>query len=841
MTAVLTALQRLRLRLRQRADSEHEQAILRIVIVATVLAYMALHYAPGREGDDRSIVVLMSALAIDLAFAFGVFTAICIWPAINVPRRIAAMLADAGTATLVVLTTNEAGVAMIGVYLFITFGNGFRYGRRYLFACQFLCLVGFAIALLFAPYWQMHQVSGWNLFVALVILPLYVSTLLTRIQEARAKAEEANRAKTTFLANMSHEMRTPLNGIVGVVDLLNVTKLDPQQTDLIRLLRHSVGVMRSLIDDVLDISKIEAGRLTIEELDFDLHAAINGLVRLLRPHAMAKGLRFTTLVDPAIDYHLRGDPHHLRQVLLNLTSNAIKFTQSGEICVSVGLVSQTVTEVRVRFEVRDTGIGIGDEAQRRIFERFVQADQSTTRRYGGTGLGTTIAKQLVELMRGSIGVESELGKGSTFWFEVPLQVVPSVSDETVAARAAALLLADARTSNHVAPAVKEACGEVEIVATTAALLSRLQAVEAQGLRVPAVLVAGDAKQASDVFEAVVAQHGGGAPIAMIYLSQDVSANAENVRIEMKGGVSELSADVPSRFLRNAIHAATAQDADSATIIDLGQVLAEKRVSRRILVAEDNATNRAIMLQLLQSAGHTVLLAEDGEEALDLYESETPDLAILDFNMPLRNGFDVTKAIRAMEATGEHLPIMILSASVTPEARDKARSAGADDFIGKPYESTALLQAIDRMARRASKSTPTRNREASAGPATVTSLAAIVDAKRLAEVSKIAGDEAFLARLLEGFCEDVQRLLARLRSAIEDERYSDINDITHAIKGAALSVGAARLAALCEAINTAADAGRADHLRTLVNDVSDCFERTVIEFEAYSSRNCRVSL
>lgn len=840
MTAVLSSLHRLRARLHQRADTEHEQAILRIVIVATVLAYMALHYVPGRDVDDKSIVVLMSALAIDLAFAFGVFAAICIWPAINVPRRIASMLADAGTATIVVLTTNEAGVAMIGVYLFITFGNGFRYGRRYLFACQFLCLIGFAIALFFAPYWQMHQVGGWNLFVALVVLPLYVSTLLTRIQEARAKAEEANRAKSTFLANMSHEMRTPLNGIVGVVDLLKVTPLDAQQSELIRLLRHSVGVMRSLIDDVLDISKIEAGRLTIEELDFDLHATINGLVRLLRPHALAKGLRFTALVDPSIDYHLRGDPHHLRQVLLNLTSNAIKFTQEGEICVSVTLVSQSSTEVRIRFEVRDTGIGINDDAQRRIFERFVQADQSTTRRYGGTGLGTTIAKQLVELMNGTIGVTSELGAGSTFWFEVPVQVVPVVANETVAARTAALLLADDRTSNHVAPAVKEACGQVEIVSTTAALLSRLKAAKAEGLHVPAVLVAGDPDIASGVFEAVVADRGE-TPIAMIYLSQGSNSNTENVRIEIKSGISELSADASPRYLRNAIHAATAQESDSATVIDLGQVLAEKRVSRRILVAEDNPTNRAIMTQLLQSAGHTVVIAEDGEEALDLYESDSPDLAILDFNMPLRNGFDVTKAIRAMEAIGEHLPIMILSASVTPEARDKARSAGADDFIGKPYESTALLQAIDRMARRASKATPSRTIESPLRPASVTSLTAIVDAKRLAEVGKIAGDNAFLARLLEGFRDDVQRLLKRLDSAILEERFSDIGDITHAVKGAALSVGAAQLAVLCEAINAASDGGRSDHLRTLFADIKECFDRTVVEFEAYSSRNCRVSL
>ena len=325
----------LQARLNERADSEHEQATLRIVIVAAVLVYMSVGYAPAQSENNQSYPLLLAVLAADLLFAFILFASICIWPSINVKRRIAGMLADAGTATVVVFVANEAGISMIAVYLFITFGNGFRYGRRYLFGCQVLCLIGFISALLFSPYWREHAVAGWCLVIALVVLPLYVSTLLKRIQEARARAEEANLAKTTFLANMSHEMRTPLNGIIGVVDLLQVSHLDLQQSELIRLLRHSIGVLRSLVDDVLDISKIEAGRLSLEVVDFDLHAMLNGLVRLLRPHASVKGIRLYALVDPAIDYQLHGDPHHLRQVLLNLLTNAIKFTHHGEIIVAV--------------------------------------------------------------------------------------------------------------------------------------------------------------------------------------------------------------------------------------------------------------------------------------------------------------------------------------------------------------------------------------------------------------------------------------------------------------------------------------------------------------------------
>ena len=835
----LDTIRKLRARLTKRPDSEHEQALLRIVIVATVLVYMLLTGPSVLHSIDSNRQVLYATLSIDLAFAIAILAAICIWPAVNVPRRIAGMFADAATATIVMLTTGESGVSMIGVFLFITFGNGFRYGRQYLFACQALCLAGFLIALLGTEYWRIHEVAGWSLFIALVILPLYVSTLLTRIQEARSKAEEANKAKSSFLANMSHEMRTPLNGIVGVVDLLHVTQLNGQQADLIRLLRHSVGVMRSLVDDVLDISKIEAGRLTIEVLDFDLHATINGLVRLLRPHAQAKGLKLHALVDPSIDYELRGDPHHLRQVLLNLISNAIKFTTSGEISVRVELLNETPSAVRLRFEVRDTGIGIGEEARSRIFERFVQADDSTTRRYGGTGLGTTIAKQLVELMSGSIGVDSVVGAGSTFWFELPLTKIDVDQIDAQVDGGSAVLLADAATAARIAPSIAAACGRVETARTAIDVLAQLKALREQGIRVPAVLVSGDPATASTVFEAV-ARERGDVPTAMIYLAPEESEPThDELVLTQREGVSLVAASSNPRHLRNAIHAAAAQDSERATVIDLGQVLAEQRIPRRILVAEDNATNLTIISQLLESAGHVVLTACDGEEALDVYERSGPDMAILDFNMPLRNGMDVTCAIRNMESAGQHLPIIMLSASVTPESRDRARHAGVDEFLGKPYDAAILLQTIDRVARRAKRPGSVRSYEA-ASVTDVTQLTPLIDARRLADVEKIAGDVEFLKKLLAGFYADMERTLGKLDSAIREGRSIEIGDITHAIKGASVGIGAAKLASTCQAIDKAAADRNFDKLRLLATDARKCFHATYAELDAHAQKRQRVS-
>ncbi|MGH8802475.1 MAG: sensor histidine kinase, partial [Casimicrobiaceae bacterium] len=414
----MKAVAELRELLARRSDSEHEQAILRIVIVGLFLGYMALfHGAPSAWSTHAARIV--GILAAFLAVAAAIFVAICRSPPPNVSRRLVGMVADVAGCTWYMAVAGDYGFLVIGVLLFVTFGNGFRYGLRYLFGCQILCLVGLIGVLLLVPYWQQRPIPGIGLLVAMLVLPLYVSTLLKRIQEARAKAEEANLAKTTFLANMSHEMRTPLNGIVGVVDLMKTTTMSVQQSELVGLLRHSIAVLRSLVDDVLDISKIESGHLTIEVAPFDLHTCINGLVNLLRPHAQAKGLALNAMVDPALEYRVKGDSHHLRQVLLNLVGNAIKFTERGEVSLTVTLKRETPEGVTARFEVKDTGIGIAPDALAKIFERFVQADQSTTRKYGGTGLGTTIAKQLTELMGGSIGVTSTVGEGSTFCVELP--------------------------------------------------------------------------------------------------------------------------------------------------------------------------------------------------------------------------------------------------------------------------------------------------------------------------------------------------------------------------------------------------------------------------------------
>ena len=850
----------LRARLKARGDSEHEQALLRIVIVGLFLGYMVLFHgsASARGPSDWAVIALLSGFFL---VGVAIFAAICLWPSENIPRRLIGMLADNGGAAWYICLAGEYGFSMIGVFLFVAFGNGFRYGRRYLFASQALSVAGYGAVLAFVPYWHGHRAAGIGLLIALIVLPLYVSTLLKRIQEARSKAEEANLAKTAFLANMSHEIRTPLNGIAGVVDLLRTTTLSSQQGELVGLLLHSTSVLRSLVDDVLDITKIESGRITIEVAPFDLHACINGLMQLLRPHAQAKGLTLNAFVDPALEYQLKGDSHHLRQILLNLLGNAIKFTERGEVNLVVGLQRETESAVTARFEVSDTGIGIAPAALANIFERFVQADQSTTRKYGGTGLGTTIAKQLVELMGGNIGVESVLGKGSTFWLELPLlrDVAPDESTSETASQARderGICLVIAAPGYGDVPATLRSMGErYELIVPGAALGARVDQLKQSGVAIRAVLAACPVEQACAAFTATV-QRLPDAPVALIYVANGELSVVDRARVSSINGAYALQHATP-RLISNAIHAVAASADDAVhNRADLSIILKRDRASLRILVADDNATNQKIIEQLLQGAGHEVMLASDGEAALDLYESQSPDLAILDFNMPQRSGIEVIQAIRMLEPQGVRMPAIILSASVTVEARERAAIAGADEFIGKPFDAASLIDRIDRLGERVvaadegavarrKRSTARSGIAADGGRKTIEppareagdkpGLAAdptLVDQSRLSQLEDIARDVSFLSELIAGFMSDVDAIVARTRNAVAAGNAALIPDLMHSLKGAAVGVGATRLALLAADFDRAALRMSIAEMRGKLGEVESCSEATATQLRQY---------
>ncbi|CAD7381011.1 MULTISPECIES: ATP-binding protein [Xanthomonas] len=410
---------RIRQRLMHRPDSEHGQAIVRIVLISLILAYVLLpgvrHSLPPHQ-HTGVLVIVLTGLSLGLAL-FGWL----LWrPGRSDARRILGMLADYGLMAAGMIQMGEPLAWVYVVVMWVTVGNGLRYGNRYLYLAVGMAVVSFSTTLWMTDYWQRNQRLGIGLAVGLAAVPLYFSSLLRQLTRATAEARRASEAKSRFLANMSHEFRTPLNGLSGMTEVLATTRLDSEQRECLKTIQASTRSLLALVEEVLDISAIEAGKLRINTSDFALQDILQAIGLILEPQARAKGLHYQTAVAADVPSRVHGDAGHLRQILLNLVGNAVKFTDHGSVQLKVAATEASGRGgLLLRFEVLDTGIGVPVDMRPRLFEAFEQADTGLARRFEGSGLGTTIARGLVQSMGGAIGFEENPAGGSLFWFELP--------------------------------------------------------------------------------------------------------------------------------------------------------------------------------------------------------------------------------------------------------------------------------------------------------------------------------------------------------------------------------------------------------------------------------------
>jgi two-component system sensor histidine kinase/response regulator len=675
------------------------------------------------------------------------------------------------------------------------------------------------------------------------------------LSEARDAALESVRMKAGFLANMSHEIRTPMNGIIGMIGLLLNTSLSDKQREFAEAISLSADTLLSIINDILDFSKIEAGKLKFETVDFNLYSTVEGTSEILAERAEAKGIELASLVFSDVPTRLRGDPGRLRQVLTNLMGNAVKFTERGEVVVTVTKESETVTHARIRFTVSDTGIGIPEERQRHLFEAFTQVDNSTTRKYGGTGLGLAISKQLVELMGGEIGFMSTSGEGSVFWFTAQFekqraQVASALPRKADLDGVRVLIVDDNETnrkilhhqvtswgmrsdsagSGHDALALLRQAASVEDYYDLAIL--DMQMPEMDGLMLARAIksdpLIADIKlvmltSLSQRTDADLMREAGVAAwlTKPVKQSQLFDCLAATIAADLAPSPETMPGQSPDK--QSELHA-------SAKLPPASQ---DDQRGIRILLAEDKLINQKVALHQLGTLGYTADVVANGREVLEALEKNSYDLVLMDCQMPEMDGYRATAELRRREGSAKHTIVVAMTAHVMEGDYAKCMAAGMDDYISKPVKP----EVLDAVLRRWSASLEAGAQGIETDAAAQVSVADVMDAKVLASFRALekSGRRGAVRELIELFIGDALPLLDSLREAVAQENASVLQEVAHGLKGCCAVLGIRKMAALCEELEHRGGSMTTLQAKAILSQVEREFERIQRALEGERAR------